>query len=147
MFLKISRGVWFVSILAVLAALLFVYASLQTDNVILVREDSDGESISREAIFYAVLIIVTAINALVFIIGTVFRRNELFRTWFNGLMMTLNIFFIVSLFFINALNSLEKFDFSRIGFLIYSSVALISIWALAWPVMATMKKFLPKQPV
>lgn len=147
MFLKLSRGVWFISILGVLAALLFVYASMQTDSVILSQEQSARYTISREAFFYTVLIVVTAINALVFVIGAVFRRDEAFRTWFNGLMMTLNLFFIISLFFINALNSLEKFDFARIGFLIYGSVALISLWALAWPVVSAFKKFLPKQPV
>ena len=147
MFLKLSRGVWFISILGVLAALLFVYAGLQTESVILVQDEINGLSISRELFFYLVLIGVTAVNALVFIIGTVFRKEEAFRTWFNGLMMTLNIFFIIALFFINALNSLEKFDFARIGFLIYGSVVLISLWALAWPVISAVKKFLPKQTI
>jgi len=147
MLLKISRGVWFISILGVLASLLFVYAGLQTDTVIITQGEADGISISREVFFYVVLLGITIVNALVFVIGSVFARDEAFRIWFNGLMITLNVFFIVALFFINALNSLEKFDFSRIGFLIYGSVILISLWALSWPVISTFKKFLPKQPV
>ena len=51
MFLKLMRGVWFVSILGALAALLLVYASLP-EEVIFLQEGADFLQLSREACFW-----------------------------------------------------------------------------------------------
>lgn len=146
MVLKISRGVWFVSALGLLAALLYVYAMLP-EELILTQEGSDYIYGSREPFFYVVLVVITLINALVFLVSAVYEKNTDLRTWFNGLITVLNIFFVMSLFLVGAMNSSEKFDYADIGFLMYGSVILIAVWAAAWPVFLVIRKFSSKAAV
>jgi hypothetical protein len=146
MVLKISRGIWFVSILAVMATSLFVYASLPED-VIVLQNGVDYLYASRESFFYVSLIVVTLINSLVFLVGALFEKDQALRTWFNGLMAILNIFFIVSFLLIGAINSNEKFKYEDIGFMIYGSVALIAVWAVGWPVYVLIRKISGKQSI
>jgi hypothetical protein len=143
MVLKISRGVWLVSVLGLLAGMLTVYASLPED-VFLFQQNLSNVTVSRETFFYAVLITVTLTNALVYVVSSVFKKEEDFRSWFYGQMVTLNIFFVVAMFFLNSLNTNERFDFSRIGFLIYGSVILVAGWALSWPVIVLIRKIFTK---
>lgn len=146
MVLKISRGLWFVSILGVLAALLLVYASLP-EEVVLMEEGTQYITISREGFFYVVLGFVTIVNSLVFIVSALFKEAEAFRSWFNGLVVCLNLFFIITLFFLNSTNSMERFNFGRIGFLIYGSVILVSLWAIAWPAYLLGRKIFTSRKV
>jgi hypothetical protein len=146
MVLKFSRGIWFVSILAVLATCLFVYASLPED-VIVLQDGLDYLHASRESFFYVSLVVVTLINSLVFLVGALFEKDQALRIWFNGLMAILNIFFIVSFLLISAINSNEKFKYADIGFMIYGSVALIAVWAVGWPVWVLIRKISGKQPI
>lgn len=146
MALKISRGVWFISILATLAALLYVYAGLP-ENMVVLMEGNDLIYGSREAFFYITLAAMTIVNAFVFLIGSLYRHDETLRTWFNVQVVILNIFFIVAIFLISAINSNERFDFDRIGFIVYGSVALIAFWTMVWPVIAILRKFSRKQAV
>jgi hypothetical protein len=146
MSLKISRGVWFISILLLLAALLFVYASLPED-VIVLQEGADFLYLGRETFFYVCLVVITLINAMVFMVGALFKKDEALRTWFNGLIVILNIFFATSFFLISAINSNEKFDFERIGFMVYGSVILIGIWAISWPIYLLIRKISGKPAV
>lgn len=146
MVLKISRGVWFVSVLGALGALLICYAALP-EEVFLIQEEVEYISVSRESFFYLALGLITLVNSLVFIVGFLYKKGEDFRTWFNGLVITLNIFFVITLFFINVTNGTERFDYSRIGILIYGSVGLVGLWALAWPMILVFRKFLFKHSV
>lgn len=146
MVLKISRGVWFVSSLGALAALLIVYAALP-EEVFLLQEGLEYVSVSREAFFYLALAVITLINALVYVVKSLFEKQENMRAWFHGLIVTVNIFLVVTLFFVNAYNTTERFDFQRIGPLIYASVILVGIWALMWPLMLAIRKILTKSPV
>lgn len=146
MLLRLSKGLWLVSVLGVLATLLFVYAGLPEDLIVM---QSGGEFVylGRETFFYFALVAITLTNALVFMVSALYKKDEALRTWFNGLVVILNIFFVVSLFLINAINSNEKFDFDRIGFMIYGSVALIGVWATAWPIFVLIRKFSGKATV
>lgn len=146
MALKLSKGLWLVSVLALLAALLFVYASVPED-VIVMQQGTDFVYAGRESFFYITLIVVTLINAMVFMVSALYKKDEALRTWFNGMIIILNVFFILSLFLINAINSNEKFDFERIGFLIYGSIALIAVWATSWPIFVLIRKFSGKASV
>ena len=140
MVLKLSKGLWLVSALGVLATLLFVYAGLPED-VVVMQSGSDFGYLGREAFFYLVLVAITLTNAFVFLVSALYKKDEALKIWVNGLIVILNIFFMVSLFLINAINSNEKFDFTRIGFLVYGSVALIGVWATAWPIFVLIRKF------
>jgi hypothetical protein len=143
MILRISRGFWLISVLAALGALLYVYAGLP-EVVFLSKDEFSVNSVSREVMFYVTLGVLTMVNAMVFAVAAVYEKQEGLRAWFNGLMVTLNIFFIVALFFINSSNSNEKFDYTRIGFTIYSSVSLVVVWAISWPIILVFRKILAK---
>ncbi len=146
MTLKILRGVWFVSSLGALAALLTVYAGLP-EEVSLYQHDLEFISVSREAFFYLTLAIITLTNALVYVMRTLFEKEEAMRAWFHGLVVTLNVFFVVTLFFVSAYNTSERFDFQRIGPFIYASVILVMAWALFWPFRMVIRKILTKPSV
>ena len=146
MLLKILRGVWFVSSLGALAALLTVYASLP-ENVSLFQDGLQVVSVSLEAFFYLALAVITLTNALVYVIKSLFEKEEGMRAWFHGLIVTLNIFFVITLFFVSAYNTTERFDFQRVGPFIYASVILIVLWALFWPFRIVIRKILSKPSV
>ncbi len=141
-----SRALWFLSMVIVLANLLYVYASLPESVVI--QEESTGATLAnKEFLFYVIIVILMIVNVMVFIVGKVFQRDEDFRIWFNGLIITMNIFFVFAMNLIQVYNSSEKFDFSSIGFIIYGSVGLMVLWAASWPVYVILRKFFPKQAI
>ncbi|MBL7852497.1 MAG: hypothetical protein JNN04_16450 [Cyclobacteriaceae bacterium] len=135
MILKIFKAVWFLSVLAVVAVLLYAYASFP-DTIQLTEAETLDEAltISRDGLFYTALVILGVLNALVFVVGRLMSSSDqLFHAWFYGLVVFFNLFGIVVLEFFNLYNSQERFDYSRIGFIIYGSVALIVLWASLWP--------------
>ena len=52
------------------------------------------------------------------------------RTWANGLLMLVNLFFITALIFLNAYNSLERLYLYNFGLVIYVVLGLIFLWTL-----------------
>jgi len=146
MVLKVFKAVWFLSVLIVLADLLYVYAGIP-DRVI-VQESVQGRvEVDRNIFFYIVMIILALFNSLVYATAKLFRDQEDFRAWFHGLIISLNIFFVVGMHLINLYNSSEHFDYSRIGFIIYGSVLLVIGWAMSWPVYKIFKGTSAKQVV
>jgi len=140
MVLKLLKAFWFLSMLATLVALLYVYASLPQE--VLVQDDTEARVvISNELFFYLAMLLIAISNALVFVMAKVFKTNEELRVWFFGLIIALNIFFIIGMNFISLYNSEEKFDYDRIAVIIYGSLALIILWAGAWPVYVIFKRF------
>ena len=139
MVLKLLKAIWFLSMLATLGALLFVYASLPQE--VLVQDDTEARvAISNELFFYLAMLLIAISNALVFVMAKVFKTNEELRAWFFGLIIALNIFFIIGMNFISLYNSEEKYDYDRIAVIIYGSLALIILWAVAWPVYVIFKR-------
>lgn len=136
---KIFKAVWFLSMLVVLVNLLYVYAGLPAEVVV---QDDGGSliSVGRDAFFYAGAGLVGLINALVFAIANVFRKDPDFRSWFYGLVICLNFFFVITFNFISVYNSGDRFDYSRIEFLIFGSIGLFTAWALGWPVYSLYRK-------
>lgn len=133
MALKLLKGVWFLSMVVALGVLLYVYASLPQQ--VIVQEAAEGPvSVSNEAVFYIAMALMAIANVLVYVVGKVFKTNIALRTWFYGQVTTLNIFFIVGLNFLALFNSNERYDYQRLSFIIYGSVALMVLWACVWPV-------------
>jgi len=141
MALKLFKAVWAFSLLAVLGTFMYVYASLP-ENVIL-QESESTFSISREVFFYIILALLALCNMLVFVFSKLYSRegDQDFLTWFYGQIITLNFFFIIALSYASLYNSSEKFDYSRIAWVIYGSVGLMIVWALTWPVYAGIRRF------
>lgn len=135
MVLKVVKAVWFISLLLAAAYLLYVYASLP--------EQVDlGNSLSadRSVFFYAALVSIGALNALGFLVRKIFQSQGAIQIWYFGLLIFFHLFLIVALTFISLTNSLEKFDYPRMGFLINGSVAILLIWALGFPILQFIQK-------
>jgi hypothetical protein len=142
--LRLFKVVWFFSLLAVLGSFLYVYASLP-ENVVL-AESVTIISVSREALFYIVVVLLALLNTVVFVFSKLHSNGDReFISWFYGQIVTLNFFFIIALSFVSLYNSSEKFDYSRIGWVIYGSVILMIGWAVSWPVYSIFKKISNKQ--
>jgi uncharacterized membrane protein len=146
MILKIFKVIWFLSVMALFATLLYNYAGWQ-EQLVVQEEGAEAVSMSREVLFYTLVGLFAIVNVLVYLISRMFPREENFRTWFHGLIVTINIFFIIAMSLIGVYNSTERFDYSRIDFIVYGSVGLIVCWAVAWPVYALCYKFFFKQAV
>ncbi|MFZ5999694.1 MAG: hypothetical protein ACOYW3_04230 [Bacteroidota bacterium] len=145
MILKIFKAVWFFSLLATLAVFMYIYASVPE----FVELSSDGEVIiSREGFFYTTLLVMSLFNVLVFIINRLFRKEmEHFVSWFYGLIICFNFFFIIVLGFLNLYNGDERFDFNRLGFLIYGSIGLVIAWVASWPILVLARKYFVQKEV
>jgi hypothetical protein len=131
--------------LAAFANLLYIYAGLP--ETVVVREGTESWSVGKEPLFYGAMTFIAGLNLLVYLFNKNLAPDEAFRTWLHGLIITLNIFCIIGLSFIGLYNSLENFDYSRIGVIIYSSVGLVALWAISWPIILLVRKLLSKQLV
>jgi len=146
MILKLFKAVWFLSLMGFMAIFMYIYASLP--EKVAISDGLDTLSLSKDMIFYLSVLTVSLINVLVFVITKLYgNRNDPFSTWFFGQIILLNFFFCTVLGFINVLNSGEKFAFERLGVVIYGSIVLIVLWALAWPIYTLSRKFFTKQAV
>ena len=144
MVLKLSRLVWFVSVLAVLANLLYMYASLP--ETVVIQED-EYVAIGREWLFYILMISIVVINALIYLVKTMFPHEGSLRAWFHGLIITINIFFIIAMNALNVYNTTDTFDQSLVIYYVTGSLALILIWAAIWPLYLIYQKFFIKQAI
>ena len=144
MALKLFRAVWFLSVLVVLANLLYVYASLPT--MVTVQENK-AVAVSKEWLFYILLAAILLINVLVYFLKMMYQDAENLRAWFHGLIITINIFLIVSMHALNVYNGKEMFDHTRVEFFITGSLALFILWAAFWPLYLLFQKFVVKQVV
>jgi hypothetical protein len=146
MTLKIFRAIWFLSMLASLASLLYVYASLP-EEVVVAEDGVETLRLGRDLVFYTAMALIAMVNVLVYLFSKKVAPDEHFRIWLNGLVIAANIFFIIALSFISLYNSAEKFDFSRIGFIIYGSIGFLGLWVTSWPVYQLVRKFISKEAV
>lgn len=137
--LKIFKAIWFLSVIAGLANLLYVYAGLP-EMVMIQDAGASSVSIGKEGLFYTITVIIAVINAMVYPISSVFRKDVDFRAWFYGLITTMNIFFIISFSFVALFNSGEKYDYGSIDFIIFGSIALVVLWAIGWPFYSLIRK-------
>jgi hypothetical protein len=145
MIVKVFKGVWFLSLLAAVAILLYVYASLP--DPILVSETA-GQSVSRSSLFYIVLALLALFNGSIFIVKRLhFDHREYFLVWFYGLVISFHFFVIIALQFLNLYNSQEKFNYESIGFIIYGSIAMLVLWSSLWPAYYLLFRLFGKKPL
>ena len=146
MILKIFKAVWFLSLLVWLLVFLYVYASLPEG--IIFQEGESTLSVSRNGLFYTILLLLAIFNALVFIVSRLYPdRNEYLKAWFYGLIIFLNLFLVVALQFLSLFNSQEKFDYGSIGVIIYGSIGMVVLWSSLWPLYFLTQRFLNKPTV
>ena len=146
MTVKLFKALWFISLLAVLVVLLLVYASLP-EQVVIKEENARLITLPRDGVFFIAVALLAVLNVLVFVISKVYSHNKPFRTWFYGLIVTVNAFIMISLNLINTFNSGERFNYSSISFIIYGSLGLIVLWAISWPFYSLFQKISHKQTI
>ena len=146
MVLKIFKAVWFLSVLVTLATLLYNYASLP-DSVVVMDDGIAPFRVSRDAFFYNMAGIIGLVNVMVYVVSRFYKSNIDFRTWFHGLVIAINLFFVIALNFIVLFNSSDRFDYKRIEFIIYGSIGLFLVWAIGWPFFVLYKKLFIKESV
>jgi len=147
MVLKLFKAAWFLSAVVALANLLYIYAGIQQQEIVVQEVEGGALLITRDVFFYCSLGALAFVNFTVYLTSKVFAKEEDFRAWFHGLVVTINMFFVIAFSLIGTYNSAEKFDYSRIGFAIYGSVGLVVVWAVGWPVYRIFKAFATKQAV
>jgi hypothetical protein len=140
MLLRILKVIWFFSLLATSGVLFYVYASLP-ETVELMETVGDA-SISREYFFYLALGVLAIFNFMVFILRRLYAVDEPWNVvaWFYGLVVFLNLFMLVSLSFASLINSGERFDYPRIGVIIYGTLLLLGAWSIAWPISLVFRR-------
>jgi hypothetical protein len=142
MVLKIFKGVWFFSLLGLLFMFFYMYAGLpETVNLL-----EDGTlSISRNGLFYFSITIIALVNVMVFAVRNLIgKQNEGFTSWFYGLIISINVFFIVSFGLLSIINSGDRYDYGRMAPAIYGSLILICAWIIGRPVYLLSQKFISK---
>jgi uncharacterized membrane protein YoaK (UPF0700 family) len=144
MALKIFKVLWVFSLLAVMALFMYVYASLPV--TVIVNENSQPISVSKESLFYIALALIALTNAMVFAVTRVFPAEDAdFKSWFYGLIIWINLFYVIGLNYISLYNSGEKYDYQRLGGVIYGIIAVVVIWVAAWPLYRIGQKILKKK--
>ena len=146
MIAKIFKGVWFLSLLVTVVLFLYVYASLPEEVQLTVADQTSA--ISREIVFYSTLTLLALINASVLVLPRLnISRQAYFELWILGLAASLNLFIIVALEFVSLINSFEKYDYQRLGVIIYGTLTLFILWLLWWPAYSLFKGFFSKQSI
>jgi hypothetical protein len=137
MILKIFKAIWFISVLAVLANLLYVYAGLP-ETVVVWEEGLNKVSVERDTFFYTAMALLAFVNVIVYL----FKNSPQihFRTWLHGLLTAINFFVIIGISYIGLYNSSENFDFARAGMIIYIAVTVLLVWTVAWPIFLVFRK-------
>ncbi len=144
MILKIFKVVWFVSLLAMVGAFLYSYASWP--QVVGIGEEPLAYSLDKGILFYLCLGLTGIFNALVFVVGR-YQFSEAFASWFYGLIISFHAFFISVFIFIAIFNSAENYDYAQVGPILYASTGLLIVWMAAWPVYLIMTRFMTQPRV
>ena len=133
------------SLMATLGIFLYVYASLP-ENISI--GGGGSPQVSRNGLFYLTVGLLGLINVITVLSARLFSKDSpYFIAWIYGLVILFNVFLTVSLEFVNVSNSQERFDYQRIGYIIYASVTLVIIWSFTWPIYRMVQRFSGKQAV
>lgn len=142
MTVKIFKGVWFFSMLGLLAMFFYVYAGLP--ETVMLWDFPEQVTLSRNALFYSLILAIALLNATVYLVRQVADKESGFTAWFYGMIASVNIFFIAVIGFVHVFNGGERYDYSRMSPAIYGSLILICAWLISWPVIKISQKISAK---
>jgi hypothetical protein len=137
------KGVWFFSLLGLLGVFFYVYASLP--ERVIVYGELETITVSKEVLFYVSIVVIAIWNVLVYLIPSLLKPSSPFMVWVCGLIICLNLFFAMTVSYINVFNSNERYNYSSIGFIVYGSLVLLALWSIGWPCYLVFKKFIRKE--
>ena len=144
MVLKIFKGVWFFSLMVLFGIFFYIYAALPEE--VALSETEKSISISRNGFFYSAITLFALVNVMVFIVTKLLSNGRQgFSSWFYGLIITFNLFFLASLGFLHVFNGGERYDYSKMGPIMYGSLILICGWIISWPGYLVLKKIFPSK--
>lgn len=148
MILKIFRVVWFFSIVGVLGFLMYTYASVP-DPVVIMDNNDEKLTLAKDTWFYINLAVLAVFNMFVYVFRSLNRseEGESFVSWYYGLVICLNLFMVVAVSYVSLFNSGERFQYERIGVVIYGSIVLMLLWAVSWPIYLAGRKIFLKKTV
>ena len=141
----VFKGVWFFSLIGLLAVFFYVYASLPES--VIVYGELETTRVSKELLFYLSIGVIAIWNVLVYLIPSLMKPSSQFMVWICGLIICLNLFFVMTISYINVFNSNERYNYASIGFVIYGSLTLLALWSISWPFYLIFKKFMRKEQV
>lgn len=127
MAVRVFKAIWYLSVLAAMAALLYHYAGLP-ETVVVGQGDVNFQSVGRDTFFYVSLLVLALINVTVYVVRRQTSQAPGVMTWFYGFISVINFFAIIALSFISLFNSNESFRYGEIGYVIYGSLFLIGAW-------------------
>jgi hypothetical protein len=146
MVFKIFKGVWFFSLLALFGIFIYVYAGLPEE--VLFSDEASMPSLGRNGFFYSATLLFALVNSLVYIITRlVSAKGQEFYSWFYGLIITLNAFFISTLSYVFVVNAGERYDYSRLGPGVYGGLLLVIAWMAGGLLLLLFRKFSSKQTI
>ncbi|MEQ8925254.1 MAG: hypothetical protein RLO81_05535 [Fulvivirga sp.] len=140
---RLIKALWFTTLLAVSAFLLFVYAGFREDQLIFINNTFEG--LDRETFFFLALTLITVSNFTFYILSWRLRKQdnkmtEFIKGWLMGMAAALNFFLIVVLSFLQIFNGGENFNYQSIGYLIFVSLGAVIISVLSLPVFLVKEK-------
>jgi hypothetical protein len=124
-----------------MGVLLYCYASWP-QSVRFSTVDTDM-SLDKSGLFYGTLGLLGLLNLFAFIFPRIGSADS-FMAWFFGVLTCLHIFLVSGMIFITVFNSSERYDFARLGPMLYTSIGLLVSWIIAWPVYQLLTKFSAK---
>ncbi len=144
---------WLVTAILFVIILLYVYAYLPESVVWNPSGQTTLQTLTRDSFFYLALILFVLTNVACFIFAkmldlfkgsaSLVSKNrilqESFITWFSGLAVVINLFFIASIVFIGLTNNLDEQQLSYFYFLTFLAPVLFSI-CLIWLVIILIRK-------
>jgi|GEM_PF-2701079 len=129
---NLLRGLGSVSIFVLAAVLLFAYANLPDQVLVLMSETGEPlQYIPKNLFFYAMLSASAVINIALIYLARLVKSSQHFKSmkgWIWILVMMVNMFLMISITFISILNGEENFDYSNFGYLVYVGLGFLVLW-------------------
>lgn len=141
---RLIKALWFTTLLALAAFLLFVYAGFREDQIIYISDGLSG--VGKEIFFFLSLFGIVLVNFTLYTMNWQLRKrdnhySEFMKGWLLGLAAGLNFFLIVVLSFVQVYNGGENFDYAYFGYLIFISLGVIIIISASLPIFMIRQKF------
>ena len=130
------------TLLGALATLFFLYADAP-QLVVVYKQGDFVYRIPKGMLFYITLGTLVVPHFLIAVIANFMKQlkfGDKSVNWFGSFSIVVNVFFAISLIFIDILNSLENFDFNYFGYLTILGLLILVGWVIGM-------LYFPKQKV
>ncbi|MBX7127453.1 MAG: hypothetical protein K1X47_17285 [Cyclobacteriaceae bacterium] len=137
MIAKIFRGFWFFTLVGLLVFFLYDYASMSEE--LLLSDEATNLTVSRDVFFYCFLALAALTNGSVYLMRSLMKHPS-YVSWYTGLVILCNFFFMLTAYFVMLYNSTEKYDFKYMGLALYLVLGAVALWLIVLPVVRSRVK-------